>query len=167
MNSILPVSCYYYVSFGFFFWGATVRTQGLQLDPLHQPFFVTGFWDMVSQTICQVRLWTAILLISASWVARITNMSHWHLAVFYFIVYTLEWVTLNTSEIIKFTYKVIFWGLFFGGTFNYIALYYLFVWDSIFLCCLGWPWTYNSLLSVSQLQWLQSSTTILDSNVNS
>jgi hypothetical protein len=33
-------------------------------------------WDRVSWTICQGWLWTVILLISASWVARITGMSH-------------------------------------------------------------------------------------------
>jgi hypothetical protein len=31
------------------------------------------FWDRVLQTI-----WTVILLMSASWVARIKDMSHWH-----------------------------------------------------------------------------------------
>jgi hypothetical protein len=30
------------------------------------------------QTICPGWLWTAFFLISASWVARITGMSHWH-----------------------------------------------------------------------------------------
>jgi hypothetical protein len=29
-------------------------------------------------TVCPRWLWTTILLISASWVARITGMSHWH-----------------------------------------------------------------------------------------
>jgi hypothetical protein len=41
------------------------------------PFFVLGiFWDRVSWTTCQSWLWTAILLISASLVARITDVSH-------------------------------------------------------------------------------------------
>jgi hypothetical protein len=34
------------------------------------------FWDRVSWTICLGLLWTAVLLSSASWVARITGMSH-------------------------------------------------------------------------------------------
>jgi hypothetical protein len=34
------------------------------------------FWDRVSWTICPGWFWTEILLISASWVARITGMSH-------------------------------------------------------------------------------------------
>jgi hypothetical protein len=37
---------------------------------------VRYFWDIVSQTICQSWLWSTILLISASWVARITGVSH-------------------------------------------------------------------------------------------
>jgi hypothetical protein len=35
-------------------------------------WFFFFFWD-----ICQGRLWTIILLISDSWVARITSVSHW------------------------------------------------------------------------------------------
>jgi hypothetical protein len=42
-------------------------------------FCLGYFWDRVSWTICPDWLQTVILLISASWVARITNMSlqHW------------------------------------------------------------------------------------------
>jgi hypothetical protein len=37
----------------FFFNGTEVWTQGLHLEPLHQPFFVMGFFrDRVLQTIC-------------------------------------------------------------------------------------------------------------------
>jgi hypothetical protein len=36
------------------------------------------FWDRFSRTICLGWLWTTILLISASWVASITGVSHWH-----------------------------------------------------------------------------------------
>jgi hypothetical protein len=44
---------------------------------LPTPFFVMGFfWDRVFWTICLVWLWTVILLISASWLARITGVSH-------------------------------------------------------------------------------------------
>jgi hypothetical protein len=43
-----------------------------------QPFFCDGFfWDRVSQTICLGWFQSEILLISDSWVARITGMSHW------------------------------------------------------------------------------------------
>jgi hypothetical protein len=38
----------------------------------------TVFRDRVFWTICLAWLWTTILLISASWVARITGVSHWH-----------------------------------------------------------------------------------------
>jgi hypothetical protein len=39
-------------------------------------FHVGCFWNRVSRTICQGWLWTVILLIFASWVARITSVSH-------------------------------------------------------------------------------------------
>jgi hypothetical protein len=38
------------------------------------------FWDMVSWTVCLSWFQTVILLISASWGARITGVSHQHLA---------------------------------------------------------------------------------------
>jgi hypothetical protein len=60
-------------SFFFFF----LQSQGLNSGP------TTFFWwwifqDRVSRTICPGWLRTVILLISASWVARITDVSHWH-----------------------------------------------------------------------------------------
>jgi hypothetical protein len=43
--------------------------------------FYEGFFrDRVSWTVCSGWFWTLILLISVSWVARITGVSHWHLA---------------------------------------------------------------------------------------
>jgi hypothetical protein len=64
---------------GIFFFSSGARTQGLHLEPLHQPFlWWFFFWDRVSCTICPGWLWTTVLLISASWVARITGMSHRH-----------------------------------------------------------------------------------------
>jgi hypothetical protein len=52
-------------------------------------FFVKGssvfFCEGVSRTICLGWLWTTILLISPSWVTRITGESHWHpVLIFYF-----------------------------------------------------------------------------------
>jgi hypothetical protein len=64
-------------TFFFFFCSAGAWIQGLHLDPLHQPYFCDGlFWDRVSRAICLGWLQTEILLISASWVARITGMRH-------------------------------------------------------------------------------------------
>jgi hypothetical protein len=61
----------------FSFCGTRVWTQGFHLEPLYQPYFCEGFfWDRVSRTVCPGGLRTAILLISASWVARITGVSH-------------------------------------------------------------------------------------------
>jgi hypothetical protein len=54
-----------------------VWTQGLHLEPLHQSFSRDGsFRDRVLQIICLHWIWTMILLISVSWVARTTGMSH-------------------------------------------------------------------------------------------
>jgi hypothetical protein len=41
------------------------------------------FWDRVSWTVCSDWLWTLILLISISWVSKITSVIHWCLPVFY------------------------------------------------------------------------------------
>jgi hypothetical protein len=60
----------------YFFHSAEAWTQGLHLEPLHDHFFDGFFQDKVLQTICQSWLWTVILLMSASWVARITGMSY-------------------------------------------------------------------------------------------
>jgi hypothetical protein len=73
-----PTCCllWFFCLFVFFlYW---VWTQSLHLEPLHQPFFVMGFFsDRVLWTISPGWLQTAIFLISASWVARIIGMSHW------------------------------------------------------------------------------------------
>jgi hypothetical protein len=72
----------------FFSCGTRVWTQSLTLarqvllplEPLRHPFFCDGFFpDRVLWTIYLCWFRTAILLISASWVARITGRSHWHL----------------------------------------------------------------------------------------
>jgi hypothetical protein len=54
-----------------------VWTQGLHLEPLLQPFLVMGFfltWGLANCFPGCLR--TVILLISASWVARTTDVSH-------------------------------------------------------------------------------------------
>jgi hypothetical protein len=57
-------------------------TQGLLLEPFHQPYLCEGFfWDRVSWAVCPGWVWTSILLIYASWVARLTGGSHRRLAV--------------------------------------------------------------------------------------
>jgi hypothetical protein len=68
-----------------FFGGTGVWTQGLHFESFHQPFFCEGFFqDWVSRTVCPDWLRTAILLVSASWVARVTGVSYWHLALKHF-----------------------------------------------------------------------------------
>jgi hypothetical protein len=65
-------------TFFFFFsryWGLNSGPSPWATTPAQ--FFVIGFfWDRVSQTVCPDWLQTEILLISASWVARITGVSH-------------------------------------------------------------------------------------------
>jgi energy-coupling factor transporter transmembrane protein EcfT len=70
--------------FVLFFCDVGIWTEGLHLVPLHQPYFHDGFFEIGSLELFD-RDWlgTVILLISASWVARITGMSHQHLVVFY------------------------------------------------------------------------------------
>jgi hypothetical protein len=68
-------------SYLFFFFHTRAWTQGLHLEPLHQSYFCEGFFKIGSQrTICPDWLWTAIFLISAPWVARITGVIHQRLA---------------------------------------------------------------------------------------
>jgi hypothetical protein len=71
-----------HIDSNFFVCGTGAWTQGLHLEPVYQSFLVKGFFgDRVLQTFCQGWLWTVSLLISASWVARITGVSHhWHSA---------------------------------------------------------------------------------------
>jgi hypothetical protein len=73
LNSVLQFLPELSLTFFFILGSIGAWTQGLHLEPLHQPFFDDGFFqDRVSQTISPGWLWTVILLISASWVATIT-----------------------------------------------------------------------------------------------
>jgi hypothetical protein len=65
--------------FFFFFCGTGAWTQSLHLEPLHQPsFFCKRFFEIGSRrTICVGWLRTVILLISASWITRITGWASW------------------------------------------------------------------------------------------
>jgi hypothetical protein len=64
--------------FIYLFCSSGVWIQGLHLEPLHQPFLVMGFSEIGScqLLICPGWFQTLILLISASWVARITGVGH-------------------------------------------------------------------------------------------
>jgi hypothetical protein len=75
---ILPISTSKVLYSFFFSFGIEVWAQDLHLQLLYQPFYVkVFFWDRVSCTISLGWLRTSILLISASWVTRITDVSHW------------------------------------------------------------------------------------------
>jgi hypothetical protein len=85
LNIFLNVYCFSLLccffrslTFGFFFFfGSTgLWTQGLHLEPLHLVIFIF-FLVRVWWTIWLGWLPSAILLISASWVAGITGVSRW------------------------------------------------------------------------------------------
>jgi hypothetical protein len=68
-----------FFSFFFFSTGAWIEYYwvGLHFESPHQLSFMMGFFQgSVSWTICLGWVQTVILLISASWVARITGVSH-------------------------------------------------------------------------------------------
>jgi hypothetical protein len=69
-----------FMSFFFFLpdWGLNSGPTPWATPPVL--FFDVFFWDRVSWTICPGWLRIAILLISASWIARIIGVSHQHLA---------------------------------------------------------------------------------------
>jgi hypothetical protein len=74
------ISYYLCIPFLFFFFSTGAWTQGLHLEPLHKGFFQ----DKVTWTIFWDWFWIVIFLISASWVARITGVSHQRLAASHF-----------------------------------------------------------------------------------
>jgi hypothetical protein len=63
---------------------------------IYQSFFCDRFFqDRLSWTICPGWLWTAIHLISVSWVARIIGMSHWHLGNWQVFKAYFSWVVFK------------------------------------------------------------------------
>jgi hypothetical protein len=75
-----------FLLFVYLFCSTRVWTQGLTLTrqafyhlshSINPVFCIGYFQDRVSKSICPVWPQTMILLISASWVARITVMNHW------------------------------------------------------------------------------------------
>jgi hypothetical protein len=81
--------------FLFHYWG--LNSGPYTLTHSTSPFLYIFFWDRVSWAICQGWLQTAILLISAFWVARITGVSHQCPAEVYFFYF------FNTLKIFSFT----------------------------------------------------------------
>jgi hypothetical protein len=81
------------------FWGGAgtgVWTNGLHLEPLHQSFFLMGFSRYgFKNYIAWVWLQTVILLISDSWEARITGVSHPRPAPNTFLPFQLTTVILS------------------------------------------------------------------------
>jgi hypothetical protein len=65
--------------------------QEMRVDSLPALLYIGYFQDRVLQTICLGWPQTAILLISAFWVARITAMSHGHSAILASLQKSTEW----------------------------------------------------------------------------
>jgi hypothetical protein len=77
--------CMYLFIYLLRFWGLNSGPSPWATPPAL--FLWRVFGDRVPRTICLSWLWTTVLLICASWVARITGMSHWCLALYLFIYY--------------------------------------------------------------------------------
>jgi hypothetical protein len=89
-------------SFFFFICHTGVWTQCLHFEPLCQPCFVLDFFQYrVKQTICTGWLWTTILLITASWVARIIAVSHQHPALMVLLFIYVYFLFINESVLWK------------------------------------------------------------------
>jgi hypothetical protein len=75
-----PYFVIFFSALGFELW-ASHLLSGVLTTWVTPPTLVMDFFEIGSYgTICPGWLWTVILLISASWVVRITVMSHQHLA---------------------------------------------------------------------------------------
>jgi hypothetical protein len=110
-----------------FFCDIGVWTQGLHLQPLHQPFF----W--VSRAVCLDCFQTPIFLISASWAAKIIGISHWSLAT------KLNFWCLPNNQVIPGLFRLLFvWHIFFRLSLNFCT--YIFKLD------FWWYWGLNSRL---------------------
>jgi hypothetical protein len=82
IDYLLPCKCCragtILILFFFFFVVPGFELRAYTLNHSTSPFLWWYFWDRVSWTICPSWLQTSILLISASWVVRITDVSHWY-----------------------------------------------------------------------------------------
>jgi hypothetical protein len=78
-------------------WGTGVWTQGLQLEPLHQPIF----WGVFSRQSLKNYLPGLTLIhnppISAFWIARIIGVTHWHLAQYIFFFFSIYFVFVRQA----------------------------------------------------------------------
>jgi hypothetical protein len=66
-------------SISFFFWTG-FELKSYTLSDTTSPFLWWAFWDKVLQMLCLGCLQFMIILISASWVARIIGVNHLHSA---------------------------------------------------------------------------------------
>jgi hypothetical protein len=88
----------------FFLWYWSLNS-GLTSWAIPLALFCDDFFqDSVSCTIFLGWLWTLILLIFASWVARIIGVSHWHLACLFLSVekLTMHWPLASSYKTLTF-----------------------------------------------------------------
>jgi hypothetical protein len=75
-----------------FFMVLGIEQKASNLSHSTIPFLMMGlFQERVSRTICHWWLGTTLLLISASWLAKITGMSHWHPVGIHFLGSLVFW----------------------------------------------------------------------------
>jgi hypothetical protein len=92
-----------------FFCGTGAWTQGLHLELLHQPYFCEGVFKIVShETICLGWFLTTILLISATWVAMITGVSHWSQQGLSFLSVTWFYPIVTLVQTLKNAWTLVF-----------------------------------------------------------
>jgi hypothetical protein len=82
----------------FFFAIVRFEFRAFTLSHCTSPFLWWFFLARVLQTICLGWLWTVSLLIYASWVARITGVSHWHFLIL--LKFVIVWI-LNIPQKLK------------------------------------------------------------------
>jgi hypothetical protein len=79
--------CFCFIYLFLWYWGLNSGPTPWATPPT---LFGEGFfWDRVSQIICPGWLWTEILLVSVSWVGRVTGVSHRHWTLFVFKCFVL------------------------------------------------------------------------------
>jgi hypothetical protein len=123
----LSFTCFHLVCFfvglGFDLSTSYLLGRSLTAWATPQALFCDGFfWDRVSWTIFHGCLWTTILLISASWVARITGLRHWHLASLCF----------STQQIAVIVLCQFFFRLTHSPCFSFPSAFnFIFLWESM------------------------------------
>jgi hypothetical protein len=112
---IYSVSLLIYLSFIYLFVVLGLELTAYTFSHSTSPFLDRIFQDRVSRTVCLDWLWTSILLVSASQVARITGMSH---CAWLFMVYFFEYFIYSRYYSLLDLYLAKIFSHFIGCVFN-------------------------------------------------